>query len=93
MNTTGTPGKTLNQTSNSTFVNFQSQIDDRNWSVQSKERIKKEISLLRARYDFEIVSRQSEEITARRALVRDLRQNFPQVEGVGFDDLMNLGLE
>jgi hypothetical protein len=55
--------------------------------------MRKEISLMQVRYDYEIVSRQSDEITARRAIIRDMRENYPGIEGVAFEELMNLDLD
>lgn len=61
-------------------------------STASRERVKKEVSFIKVHYEYEIVSRQCEEVSTRRALVRDLLDNHPEII-IGYDEMMNLELD
>tara|TARA_B110000285_G_C15128239_1_gene621755 strand:+ start:1348 stop:1740 length:393 start_codon:yes stop_codon:yes gene_type:complete len=61
-------------------------------SAASRERYHRELSYLKATLDYDVISRQNDDISTRRALITDIRRNYPEIQDLVYCDLMNMEL-
>ena len=65
------PNNTLSETS--AMFN----VKEPGMSAASRERYHRELSYLKATLDYDVISRQNDEISTRLALIEDIRRNYP----------------
>jgi hypothetical protein len=68
------------------------QMRDNSINAASRAKFKKEISFIKIHYDYERYTRQTEEITTRHNMIRELRENYPDVADLSFDQIMGMDL-
>jgi hypothetical protein len=68
------------------------QMRDNSINAASRAKFKKEISFIKIHYDYERYTRQTEEITTRHNMIRDLRENYPDIADISYDHIMGMDL-
>lgn len=67
-------------------------IRDCGLGAASRDRFKKQLSFIKIHYNYERFSRMTDEVGMRRSLVKDLQENYPQIDDISYDNMINMDL-
>lgn len=67
-------------------------IRDNSINAASRAKFKKEISFIKIHYDYERYSRQTEEITTRHNMIRDIKLHYPDINDLSYELIMGMDI-
>ena len=67
-------------------------IRDSGLNAASRDRYKKELAYIKIHYDYEKIQRKSNELSARRRFLKNVKESHSDINGIKFDQLMTMDL-
>jgi len=61
-------------------------------NAASREKFKKQISFIKIHYNYEKFSRQTEEVSTRRAIIYDILHNYPTITDLDYRTMMHMDI-